>query len=170
MLNGAVIVMEYGIIAALICGASWLIHKSIALLKSSISFILLKIAHNPDKFFSVQEKNNFVRSPYTKLINGLKKRAEQFNRSNSGYSVDVNNMNNSETIIQVKKKLYGVALDYLYDGQAIKVFDTQDREHHKTAYTAKALDGVLYLTDGFKEITDIKALVNQVWKDLVNCH
>ena len=143
MLSGAVVIVDqligYGIIAALICGVSSLIHKILASLKPAARFILLKFGlitvHNPYKFFSLNEKNNLVRTSYAKLIECLKKRAKQFNAANSERNIDINTIGDHEAII----RLYGkeqdrfcrIVLDYLYDGQAIKVFDTQDKDYYQ---------------------------------------
>ena len=143
MLSGAVVIVDqligYGIIAALICGVSSLIHKILASLKPAARFILLKFGlitvHNPYKIFSLNEKNNLVRTSYAKLIECLKKRAKQFNAANSERNIDINTIGDHEAIIRLygkdQDKFCRIVLDYLYDGQAIKVFDTQDKDYYQ---------------------------------------
>ena len=140
----------------------------------NIRIILLKLGliavHNPYKIFSLHEKNNFVWTSYAKLIKGMKKRAKQFNATNSERSIDISTIGDHEIIIRLYGKgqdaSYRIVLDYLYDGQAIKVFNTQDKDYYQAAYYAKANDGKLRLTDGVNNFADVKSLTDRIWKDL----
>jgi len=137
--------ITYGVIAALIYILCWLIPSP----------------HKHDRFYSLQDKNNFVRASYSKLINELKERANNFN------GVDINDVNTCEAVIQINinegNRFYRIVLDYLYDGQAIKIFDSCDNDYYRAAYYAQVKNGVLYLTDGINDIT-----ANNLWNEMIN--
>ena len=143
-------VIIYGVIVALICCAGWLIYNH---------------------FFIIKDKNVFIKASYTKLIKCLKKRAKQFNAANPERSIDINTIGDHEAIIRLygkgQDKSCRIVLDYLYDGQAIKVLDTQDKDYYQAAYYAKANDGELRLTDGINDFADVKLLTDRIWKDFL---
>ena len=113
----------------------------------------------------------YGRTSYAKLIKCLKKRAKQFNAANSERSIDINTIGDHEIITRLygkdQDKSCRIVLDYLYDGQAIKVLDTQDKDYYQAAYYAKANDGKLRLTDGVNNFTDVKSLTYRIWKDFI---
>ena len=101
----------------------------------------------------------------------MKNLVKERNAANSERGIDINTIGDPEAIIRLygkdQDKSCRIVLDYLYDGQAIKVFDTQDKDYYQAAYYVKANDSELRLTDGINNFADVKSLTDRIWKDFI---